>query len=133
MIFYETDESTARIVEFIDDESYSALQAVLIADTQAGDLIPRTRGLLRFGGWVVDAASVVAFGVFTTWSAKTRFSCFTPTQMNREVDLSPRHLPMLRELVEQHLQTPTRMILHCFVRASAKRVRFGVVLRRSGR
>ena len=54
-------------------------------------------------------------------------------QMNREVDLIPRHLPMLRELVEQHLQTPTRMILHCFVRASAKRVRFGVVLRRSGR
>jgi len=76
MIFYETDESTARIVEFIDDESYSALQALLIADTQAGDLIPRTRGLLRFGGWVVDAASVVAFGVFTTWSAKTIFMLY---------------------------------------------------------
>ncbi len=61
MIFYETDEPTARIVEFIDDESYSAQQALLIADLDAGVLIPRTRGLLRFDGWEVDAASVVAF------------------------------------------------------------------------
>ena len=47
MGFYETDVFTARIVEFIDDESYSALQAVLVADPEAGDLIPKTRGLRK--------------------------------------------------------------------------------------
>ena len=47
MVFYETDVFTARIVEFIDNESYSALQAVLVADPEAGDLIPKTRGLRK--------------------------------------------------------------------------------------
>jgi hypothetical protein len=48
MIFDETDLFTARIVELIDDESYSALQAVLVADPEAGDLIPKTGGLRKF-------------------------------------------------------------------------------------
>jgi hypothetical protein len=47
MVFYETDIFTARIVELIDDESYAALQAVLVADPEAGDLIPKTRGLRK--------------------------------------------------------------------------------------
>jgi hypothetical protein len=47
MVFYETDIFTARIVELIDDESYTALQAVLIADPEAGGLIPKTRGLRK--------------------------------------------------------------------------------------
>ena len=77
MVFYETDVFTARIVEFIDDESYSALQAVLIADPEAGDLIPKTRGCARSDGWGAGAASAAAYGSFTTLSAKKRFSCFT--------------------------------------------------------
>lgn len=47
MVFHETDVFTARIVDFIDDESCSTLQAVLIADPEAGDLIPKARGLLK--------------------------------------------------------------------------------------
>lgn len=47
MIFYETDVFTARILDLIDDESYSALQSILVADPEAGDLIPRTRGLRK--------------------------------------------------------------------------------------
>ena len=47
MIFYETDVFTARIVELIDDESYATLQALLVADPEAGDLIPKTRGLRK--------------------------------------------------------------------------------------
>jgi hypothetical protein len=47
MIFHEADVFTTRISEFINDESYKALQAVLIADRETGDLIPKTRGLRK--------------------------------------------------------------------------------------
>ena len=47
MIFYETDIFTEQIVEYIDDQSYSSLQAVLVADPEAGDLIPKTGGLRK--------------------------------------------------------------------------------------
>jgi hypothetical protein len=75
LVFYETDVFTARIVEFIDDESYSALQAVLVADPEAGDLIPKNGACERFVGWAEGVASAVEFGSFTTWSASMRFSC----------------------------------------------------------
>lgn len=47
MTFNETDIFTARIVELIDDESYAELQSVLVGDPEAGDLIPRSKGLRK--------------------------------------------------------------------------------------
>ena len=47
MVFYETPIFTEQIVEFIDDDSYRELQAVLIHRPESGDLIPRARGLRK--------------------------------------------------------------------------------------
>ena len=47
MTFYETDIFTEQIVELIDDDSYAKLQSTLIADPEAGDLMPRSRGLRK--------------------------------------------------------------------------------------
>ena len=47
MTFYETVIFTEQIVRLIDDDAYAELQEVLIADPEAGKLIPRTRGLRK--------------------------------------------------------------------------------------
>ena len=47
MTFYETDIFTEQIVALIDDDSYMQLQAALIVDPEAGDLMPRSRGLRK--------------------------------------------------------------------------------------
>ena len=104
MIFYETDVFTARIVELIDDESYATLQALLVADPEAGDLIPKTRGLRKIrwmgsgrgkrGGMRVICYLVCHEEIFMLYAYPK----------NRESDLSPSHLQILRELVEQHLE-----------------------------
>jgi hypothetical protein len=77
MVFYETDVFTARIVEFIDDESYSALQAVLMPILKLATSFQRREDCARSGGWGAGGVSVEGYGLFTTWCAKTRFSCFT--------------------------------------------------------
>jgi len=47
MTFYETDIFTAQIVDLIEDDSYAELQASLMVDPEAGDLIPRSKGLRK--------------------------------------------------------------------------------------
>jgi mRNA-degrading endonuclease RelE of RelBE toxin-antitoxin system len=104
MVFYATDVFTARIVEFIDDESYSALQAVLVADPEAGDLIPKTRGLRKIR-WL-GRGRVKRGGIRIIYYL-VRFDEIFMLYVypkNRESDLSPRHLQMLKDLVEQYLE-----------------------------
>ena len=79
MVFYETDVFTARIVEFIDDESYAALQAVLVADPEAGDLVPKTRGLRKIRWMGSGRGKRGGYVSSTIWFIWMRYSCFTPT------------------------------------------------------
>ena len=104
MVFYETDVFTARIVEFIDDESYSALQALLIADPEAGDLIPKTRGLRKIRWMGSGRGKRGGIRVIYYLVCQDEIFMLYAYPKNRESDLSPRHLQILRELVEQHLE-----------------------------
>ena len=104
MVFYETDVFTARIVEFIDDESYAALQAVLVADPEAGDLIPRTGGLRKIRWMGSGRGKRGGIRVIYYLVRFDEIFMLYAYPKNRESDLSPRHLKMLRELVEQHLE-----------------------------
>ena len=104
MVFYETDIFTSRIVEFIDDESYSALQALLIADPEAGDLIPKTRGLRKIRWMGSGRGKRGGIRVIYYLVCQEEIFMLYAYPKNRESDLSPRHLQMLRELVEQHLE-----------------------------
>lgn len=47
VIFLETPVFTRQIKELVDDEEYRLLQARLIANPDAGDLIPRSGGLRK--------------------------------------------------------------------------------------
>lgn len=104
MVFYETEVFTARIVEFIDDESYSALQAVLVADPEAGDLIPKTRGLRKIRWMGSGRGKRGGIRVIYYLVCQDEIFMLYAYPKNRESDLSQRHLQMLRELVEQHLE-----------------------------
>ena len=103
MTFNETDIFTARIVELIDDESYAELQSVLVGDPEAGDLIPRSKGLRKIrwrgsgrgkrGGLRVIYYLVHHEEIFMLYAYPK----------NRETDLTPERAQLLRALVEQHL------------------------------
>lgn len=104
MVFYETDVFTARIVELIDDESYTALQAVLIADPEAGDLVPKTRGLRKIRWMGSGRGKRGGIRVIYYLVCQDEIFMLYAYPKNQETDLSPRQYQMLRELVEQHLE-----------------------------
>jgi mRNA-degrading endonuclease RelE of RelBE toxin-antitoxin system len=104
MVFYATDVFTARIVEFIDDESYSALQAVLVADPEAGDLIPKTRGLRKIRWLGSGRGKRGGIRIIYYLVRFDEIFMLYVYPKNRESDLSPRHLQMLKDLVEQYLE-----------------------------
>lgn len=103
MIFYETDVFTARIVELIDDESYSALQAVLVADPEAGDLIPRSKGLRKIRWMGSGRGKRGGIRVIYYLVHHEEIFMLYAYPKNREADLNQRHIQILRDLVEQHL------------------------------
>jgi len=105
MIFYETDVFTARIVELIDDESYSALQAVLVADPEAGDLIPKTKGLRKIRWMGSGRGKRGGIRIIYYLVCHGEIFMLYAYPKNRETDLSAKHLQILRELVEQHLES----------------------------
>lgn len=47
MEFIETDIFTKRVVKMLSDEEYCYLQALLVENPSAGDLIPRGMGLRK--------------------------------------------------------------------------------------
>ena len=104
MVFYETDIFTARIVELISDESYLELQALLVADPEAGDLIPKTKGLRKIRWMGSGRGKRGGIRVIYYLVCHEEIFMLYAYPKNRESDLSPRQLQLLRELVETHLE-----------------------------
>ena len=84
MTFYETHIFTDQIVDLIDDDSYAELQATLIVDPEAGDLMLAPAVLGRFGGRLRDEVREAAFGLSITSSTAKKCLCFTLTRRTRE-------------------------------------------------
>ncbi len=101
--FYETDIFTARIVDLISDDSYAELQSVLITDPEAGDLMPRSRGLRKIR-WR-SAGKGKRGGIRIIYYLVEReeiFMLFVYTKSDRN-DITHQQALKLRDLVEQHL------------------------------
>jgi len=103
VVFYETAIFTEQIVEFLDDDSYRALQSVLMREPESGDLIPRSRGLrkIRWRG----AGRGKRGGIRVIYYLVTREQIFMlyAYAKNQQEDLTKEQTQRLRNLVDQHL------------------------------
>lgn len=105
MIFYETDIFTEQIVDLIDDDSYAELQANLIVDPEAGDLMPRSKGLRKIR-WRAQGRGKRG-GIRIIYYLVHRqeiFMLYAYAKNDRE-DLSSDQVRRLRDLVNHHLET----------------------------
>lgn len=103
MTFYETSIFTEQITGLIDDDSYAEFQATLVADPEAGDLIPRSKGLRKIR-WRARGRGKRG-GIRIIYYMVHRgevFLLYAYAKNDRE-DLTPNQIRRLRELVEQHL------------------------------
>ena len=103
MTFYETDIFTEQIVDLIDDDSYAELQSTLIANPDAGDLMPRSRGLRKVR-WKAPGRGKRG-GIRVIYYMVHReeiFMLYAYAKNDRE-DITPDQTRRLRELVDLHL------------------------------
>ena len=105
MIFYETDIFTEQIVELIDDRSYAVLQATIIADPAAGDLIPRSRGLRKIRWRVAGRGKRGGIRVIYYLVGKDEVFMLYAYAKNEREGITNEQIRLLRDLVEQHLKT----------------------------
>ena len=103
MTFYETDIFTEQIVDLIDDDSYAELQWQLIADPEAGDIMPRSRGLRKIrwrapGRGKRGGIRVIYYMVHR----EEIFMLYAYAKNDRE-DITPDQARRLRNLVDLHL------------------------------
>lgn len=64
--FIETRAFTKLVLEYLTDAEYAALQAALIADPEAGPVIPGSGGVRKLRWAAPGRANVAAIGSFIT-------------------------------------------------------------------
>lgn len=105
MTFYETDIFTEQIIHLIDDDSYAELQTRLIADPEAGDLIPRSRGLRKIR-WRAQGRGKRG-GIRVIYYLVHReevFMLYAYAKNDRE-DITPDQAKKLRDLIDYYLKS----------------------------
>lgn len=105
VIFYETEIFTEQIVDLIDDGSYARLQAAIIADPQAGDLVPRSRGLRKIRWSATGRGKRGGIRVIYYLVCRDEVFMLYAYAKNEREDITNEQTRLLRELVEQHLKT----------------------------
>ena len=104
MIFYETDIFTEQIVALIDDSSYADLQTYLIADPEAGDLIPKSRGLRKIRWKAPGRGKRGGIRVIYYLVEREEIFMLYAYSKSKRTDLSSDQLRILRALVDEHLK-----------------------------
>jgi len=102
VVFLETPVFTRRIKELVDDDEYRLLQARLIADPDAGDLIPRSGGLRKIRMGVAGRGKRGGARVIYYWvTAKSQIYMLLAYAKNVQEDLTEGQLRLMRDLVKQ--------------------------------
>lgn len=102
MIFLETPVFTRQIKDLIDDEEYRLLQARLIANPDAGDLIPRSGSLRKIRVGVAGRGKRGGARVIYYWvTAKSQIYMLVAYAKNVQEDLTEDQLRVMRALVKQ--------------------------------
>jgi hypothetical protein len=102
MIFLETPVFTRQIKDLVDDEEYGLLQARLLANPDAGDLIPRSGGLRKIRVGVAGRGKRGGARVIYYWvTAKSQIYMLVAYAKNVQEDLTEDQLRVMRTLVKQ--------------------------------
>lgn len=105
MIFVESSFFTARVKELLSDEEYAALQAFLMREPDAGDLIVQTGGLRKVR-WVTKGRGkrggtrVIYYHVV----AQSQIRMILIYRKGIKDDLTPKEKAVLRRLNEDWKQ-----------------------------
>ena len=101
MVFIETPTFTKRILQFMDDERYSALQVHLANHPDAGQLIPGSGGLrkLRWAGGGHGKRGGLRL-IYYWWVPQDRISMLLVYPKNEQEDLSADQVKHLRRALE---------------------------------
>jgi mRNA-degrading endonuclease RelE of RelBE toxin-antitoxin system len=104
MVFYETSIFTSRILELLSDESYRELQNALIANPEAGDLIPGSNGLrkIRWKGSGRGKRGGLRVIYYLVTKAETFMIYVYPK--NDQENLTADQTRQLRQLVDEHFK-----------------------------
>ena len=100
-VFFETSVFTRRVTELLSDDEYAELQGVLVANPNAGDVIPGSGGLRKMR-WAIQGrgkrggARVIYYHLIS----RDQFYMLLIYGKNEQDDLSPEQLRMLKKTVE---------------------------------
>jgi hypothetical protein len=102
VIFIETPVFTRQIKALVEDEEYRLLQLRLVANPDAGDLIPRSGGLRKIRVGVTGRGKRGGARVIYYWvTARSQIYMLLAYAKNAQEDLSEQQLRTLRALVKQ--------------------------------
>ncbi len=102
MVIVETSFFTRRIVELMPDEDYRALQTVLLARPETGDIIRGSGGIGKMRWGVSGRGKRGGVGVIYYWAvAPEQILMLLVYAKNEAEDLTSDQLKVLRQVVEQ--------------------------------
>lgn len=102
MIFLETPVFTRQIKQLVDDEEYRLLQLRLVANPDAGDLMPRSGGLRKIRLGVAGRGKRGGARIIYYWvTASSQIYMLLAYAKNVQEDLTADQLQTLRALVKQ--------------------------------
>ena len=105
MLFIETRIFTKKLDEHLTDDEYSDLQAYMIENPDAGDLIPATGGLRKLRWSSANKGKRSGIRVIYYWkTAEHHIYLMTLYAKNEITDLSAEEKKLLKQMVERWSQ-----------------------------
>ena len=100
--FVETEIFTRRVLEILEDEEYSLLQADLIRNPKSGDLIPGGKGLRKLR-WSADGKGKRSGArvIYYLYLSERQIFMVYVFKKSDQVDLSRDQLRMLAEYLKR--------------------------------
>lgn len=109
-VFVEMPAFTRHLASYLDDDEYKALQAEMMKNPEAGDVIKGTGGLrkLRFGDETRGKGKRGGLRViYYWWLGGAQFWLFTLYNKDEMKDLTPKQREVLKDLLKAELKERT--------------------------
>ena len=107
-IFIELPPFARHRSDYLDDESFLALQTSLMGNPQAGDVIEGTGGLRKLRHANPRRSKGKRGGlrvIYYWWDGKRQFWLFTLYDKDEMDDLSPKEKKILKEMLKRELES----------------------------